>query len=62
MGPGTASYGEVLEDIVPTYEPQNFLRNYYSILSKISRLPRKPRYGIMFGLSHYIYFNPPKKP
>ncbi|WP_245250260.1 DUF257 family protein [Thermococcus stetteri] len=60
VGPGAISYGEVLEDIVPTYEPQNFLRNYYSILSRVSRLPKKPRYVVMFGLSHYIYFNPEK--
>jgi hypothetical protein len=58
IGPGAVSYGELLVEISPTYDTQLFLKHYYSILSRISRLPQKPRYMVIFGLSHYIYFNP----
>ncbi|WP_297550465.1 DUF257 family protein [Thermococcus sp.] len=58
VGPGTVTYGEILEDVVPSYDPHTFLRSYHSIMSKISRLPQKPKYMVTFGLAHYIHFNP----
>ncbi|AHL23282.1 MULTISPECIES: DUF257 family protein [Thermococcus] len=58
VGPGTVTYGEILEDVVPSYDPHTFLRSYHSIMSKISRLPQKPKYMVTFGLGHYIHFNP----
>ncbi|WP_297467031.1 DUF257 family protein [Thermococcus sp.] len=58
VGPGTVTYGDILEDIVPSYDPHTFLRSYHSIMSKISRLPKKPRYLVTFGLANYIHFNP----
>ena len=58
VGPGTATYGDIIEELVPTYDPHIFLRNYHSIMSKVSRMPQKPKYFVSFGLSHYIHFNP----
>jgi len=58
VGPGTATYGEVIEELVPTYDPHIFLRNYHSIMGKVSRMPQKPKYFVSFGLGHYIHFNP----
>jgi len=58
VGPGIVTYGEVLEDIVLSYDPHTFLRSYHSIMSKVSRLPKKPRYLVSFGLAQYIHFNP----
>ncbi len=58
VGPGTATYGEIIEELVPTYDPHIFLRNYHSIMGKVSRMPQKPKYFVSFGLSHYIHFNP----
>jgi len=58
VGPGTVTYGEILEDVVPSYDPHTFLRDYHSIMSKISRLPQKPKYMVTFGLGHYIHFDP----
>ncbi|ASJ05886.1 DUF257 family protein [Thermococcus pacificus] len=56
IGPGSASYGGVFEEITPTYEPSTFLKNYHTIISKMSRLPSKPEYVVTFGLGHYIHF------
>ncbi len=56
VGPGSASYGELLLDISPAYEPGAFLRNYHTIISRISRLPSKPEYFVTFGLGHYLHF------
>ncbi|WP_456367307.1 DUF257 family protein [Thermococcus sp.] len=58
VGPGAVSYGELLTEVSPSYDPQIFLKHYYSIMTRISRLPKKPRYMIVFGLSHYIHFEP----
>jgi len=58
VGPGAVTYGEILEDVVPSYDSHQFLRNYHSIMSKISRLPQKPKYMVTFGLGHYIHFAP----
>lgn len=57
IGPGSISYGDVIDEIVPTYDPQGFLKDYYSILNKVGRLPYKPDYFVSFGLAHYIHFN-----
>ncbi len=56
VGPGLASYGELLMDISPSYEPGSFLKNYHTIISRVSRLPTKPEYLVTFGLGHYVHF------
>ncbi len=56
IGPGMASYGEIVEEITPSYDPGAFLRNYHTIVSRMSRLPMKPDYFVTFGLGHYIHF------
>jgi hypothetical protein len=56
IGPGSADYGEVVEEIAPSYEPHTFLKNYHTIISRMSRLPSKPEYFVTFGLGHYIHF------
>ena len=56
VGPGSASYGELLLEITPAYEPGPFLKNYHLIISRVSRLPSKPEYFITFGLGHYLHF------
>jgi len=56
IGPGSAGYGEVVEEITPSYEPPAFLKNYHTIISRMSRLPTKPEYFVTFGLGHYIHF------
>ncbi|NJE04427.1 DUF257 family protein [Thermococcus sp. MV11] len=56
IGPGSASYGEVIEEVVPAYDPQTFLKNYHAVIGKMSRSPVKPEYFVTFGLSHYIHF------
>lgn len=58
VGPGATTYGEILDEFVPTYDPHIFLKNYYAVMSRITRLPQKPKYIVSFGLSHYVYFNP----
>jgi hypothetical protein len=58
IGPGATTYGEILEELVPTYDPHIFLKNYHAIMSRISRLPQKPKFLVSFGLSHYVHFNP----
>jgi len=58
VGPGATTYGEIIEELVPTYDPHIFLRNYHSIMGKVSRMPQKPKFFVTFGLSHYIHFNP----
>jgi len=58
IGPGATTYGEVLDEFVPTYDPSIFLKNYHAVMSRISRLPQKPKYLVSFGLSHYVHFNP----
>ena len=56
VGPGSASYGELIEELAPVYEAQTFLRNYHSLVGRVSRLPVKPRYLVTFGLGHYVHF------
>ncbi len=56
IGPGSASYGGVVEEITPSYEPHALLKNYHTIISRMSRLPSKPEYFVTFGLGHYIHF------
>ncbi|ASJ07864.1 biotin synthase [Thermococcus siculi] len=56
IGPGSASYGEVVEEITPSYEAHAFLKNYHTIITRMSRLPTKPEYFVTFGLGHYIHF------
>ncbi|WP_297476946.1 DUF257 family protein [Thermococcus sp.] len=56
VGPGSASYGELIEELAPAYEAQTFLRNYHSLIGRVSRLPVKPRYLVTFGLGHYVHF------
>ncbi|NJE05225.1 biotin synthase [Thermococcus sp. M36] len=56
IGPGSISYGEVIEEVVPTYSVQSFLKNYYSVINRIGHLPTKPGYFLTFGLGHYIHF------
>ena len=58
VGPGATTYGEILDEFVPTYDPHIFLKSYYAVMSRITRLPQKPKYIVSFGLSHYVYFNP----
>ncbi|WP_297507947.1 DUF257 family protein [Thermococcus sp.] len=58
IGPGATTYGEILDEMVPTYDPHIFLKNYHAIMSRISRLPQKPKFLLSFGLSHYARFNP----
>ncbi|WP_457742847.1 DUF257 family protein [Thermococcus sp.] len=58
VGPGAGTYGETIDELVPTYDPHTFLRNYHAVMSKISRLPEKPKFFITFGLGHYVHFNP----
>ena len=56
IGPSSASYGDVIDEIVPSHDSHTFLKNYYAIVSKISHSPTKPEYFVTFGLGHYIYF------
>ena len=45
-----------MEEIAPSYEPHTFLKNYHTVISRMSRLPIKPEYFVTFGLGHYIHF------
>ncbi|ASJ10013.1 biotin synthase [Thermococcus sp. P6] len=56
VGPGTVGYGEVIDERIPVYDPQTFLREYYAIVNRITRFPMKPGYLVTFGLSHYVHF------
>ncbi len=56
IGPSVVNYGEVLETIVPSEDSRNFLKNYHAVISRISKLPRKPKYMVVFGFGEYIYF------
>ncbi len=56
IGPGTISYGEVIEEISPSYKSQEFIKNYYSTIQRMERLPLKPTHLVTFGISSYIAF------
>lgn len=56
IGPGSASYGEVIEEITPTYDSHGFLKNYHTIINRMAHSPTKPGYFITFGLAHYLNF------
>ncbi|NJE29732.1 biotin synthase [Thermococcus sp. 18S1] len=56
IGPGSTSYGDVIGEVVPAYDSHTFLKNYYTIVSRISHSPTKPEYFVTFGLGHYIHF------
>ncbi len=56
IGPGSASYGEVIDEVVPSYNPQDFLKNYHAIVNRMIHSPTKPEYFVTFGLAHYIRF------
>ncbi len=56
IGPGSASYGEVLEEITPTYESHGFLKNYHTIINRMTHSPAKPEYFVTFGLANYLNF------
>ncbi len=56
VGPGGCSYGGVIDDVVPTYDPQSALRSYYSMINKLVNSPTKPDYMVTFGLAMYLHF------
>lgn len=56
IGPGGASYGEVVGQEKVYVDTENFLKAYYSMVHHALSLPRKPRYAVVFGLSEYLYF------
>jgi len=56
VGPGGGSYGEVIDEIIPTYEPQTALRSYHSVINKLVNSPTKPDYMVTFGLAMYLHF------
>ncbi len=56
IGPGSASYGEVIEEVVPVYDSHSFLKNYHTVINRMTHSPTKPEYFVTFGLSHYVHF------
>ncbi|NJE60347.1 DUF257 family protein [Thermococcus sp. 21S7] len=56
IGPGSISYGEVIEEVTPSYRVQDFIKNYYTTIQRMERLPLKPTHVITFGLANYINF------
>ncbi|ASJ13082.1 MULTISPECIES: DUF257 family protein [Thermococcus] len=56
IGPGSASYGEVIEEVVPVYDSHSFLKNYHTVVNRMTHSPTKPEYFVTFGLSHYVHF------
>ncbi|NJE09449.1 DUF257 family protein [Thermococcus sp. MAR1] len=56
IGPGSASYGEVIEEVVPVYDSHSFLKNYHTVVNRMTHSPKKPEYFVTFGLSHYVHF------
>ncbi len=56
VGPGSCSYGGIIDEIVPTYDPQSALRSYYSMINKLVNSPTKPDYMVTFGLAMYLHF------
>ncbi len=56
VGPGGGSCGEVIDEIVPTYEPQSALKSYHSVINRLVNSPTKPDYMVTFGLAMYLRF------
>ncbi|NJD98337.1 biotin synthase [Thermococcus sp. LS1] len=56
IGPGSASYGEVIEEVVPAYDSHSFLKNYHTVVNRMTHCPTKPEYFVTFGLAHYVHF------
>ncbi|NJE85151.1 biotin synthase [Thermococcus sp. CX2] len=56
VGPGSASYGEVIEEVVPVYDSHSFLKNYHMVVNRMANCPAKPDYVLTFGLAQYIRF------
>ncbi len=56
VGPGGGSYGEIIDEIVPTYEPQSALKSYHGVINRLVNSPTKPDYMVTFGLAMYLHF------
>ncbi len=56
IGPGGASYGEVVGQEKVYTGTENFLKVYYTMIQRALSLPRKPKYAVVFGISEYLYF------
>ncbi len=56
IGPGGASYGEIVGHERVYLDPESFLKGYYTMVQRVLSLPRKPRYAVVFGISEYLYF------
>jgi len=56
IGPSTSNYGEVVETLVPSEDPKGFLKNYHTLVNRITKLPSKPDYMIVFGFAEHVYF------
>ncbi|AJC72146.1 MAG: DUF257 family protein [Thermococcus sp.] len=59
IGPGGASYGEVVGHEKVYTDAESFLKGYYTMVQRALSLPRKPRYAVVFGISEYLYFAGP---
>jgi len=57
VGPSTSSYGEVIEEVIPSDDPRTFLKNYHTIVNTIAKLPAKPDYIVSLGLAQFLHFN-----
>ncbi len=56
IGPGRGSYGNVINEIPPVYDAQEFLDRYYGCLKRLVTEFGKPAYFLTFGLAEYLYF------
>jgi len=52
---GAATYGEVIEEINPSYTASSFLLSYHSIINKLLS-SAKPEYLLTFGVAQYVRF------
>ncbi|AIF68484.1 hypothetical protein PAP_00185 [Palaeococcus pacificus DY20341] len=60
IGPGRASYGEIINEIPVSYDTHDFLNNYYMSINKVAKTQTKPLYFISIGISEYLYFGKEK--
>jgi len=56
VGPGNPSYGEVLGEEKVYSGTENFMKAYYWMMRRALRVPRRPRYLVIFGISEYLHF------